>query len=64
MHKNLLEIIIETNSFTNKIQINHPNSNRFIAQEGHLNNTKDDDKTQNNDVDNSEDESHDELESS
>ena len=29
--ENLIKTISETDSFTNKIQINHSNSNRFIA---------------------------------
>ena len=61
VHENLFKTISETDSFTNNTPIDHPNSNRFITQDDHFNNTKNYDETQYNDVDNSEDESHDEL---
>ena len=64
LHQNLLETISETDSFTNNIQINQPDSNRFTAQDVHFNNTEDDNETQSNDVDNFKDESYHELDSS
>ena len=62
--ENLFNTINETNSFTTKIQINQFDSDRFIAQDDHFDNTGDEGKTQSNNVDNSEDESYDELDSS
>ena len=64
VHENIFETISETDSFTNKIQIDHANSNHFTVQNYHFNNTKDDDESQSNDVDNSENKSYDELDSS
>ena len=43
--ENLFKTISETDSFANKIQIDHSNSNRFIAQYDHFNNTKDDNES-------------------
>ena len=62
--KEIFKTIGETDSFTNKIQIHQPNSNRFIAQDDHFNNTKDDNETQSIYIDNFEDEGHNELDSS
>ena len=62
--ENLFETINETDLFTIKIQINHSDGNRFTAQNNHFDNTKDDGQAQSNDVDKSEDESYDELNSS
>ena len=64
VNENLLETISERDLFTNKIQLNHLISNRFTAQDDHFNNIEDDNETQSNDVNNSEDESHYELDSS
>ena len=63
MHENLFETISKTDSFTNKIQINQPDSNRFTAQDDNFNNNKDDDETQSNDVYNPDNESYNEIDS-
>ena len=52
MPENLFKTISETDSFTNKIQINHPNNIRFTPHD------------KSNDVNNSEDESYNKLDSS
>ena len=62
--ENLFKTINETDSFTTKIQIDQFDSDRFTAQDEHFNNTKDDDETQSNNVDNTEDESYNKLDSS
>ena len=62
--ENLFKTINATNSSTIKIQIKQFNSKRFTAQDDHFDNTKDEGQTQTNDVDNSEDESYNELENS
>ena len=64
VHENLFKTISETNSFANKIQINHSNSNHFTVQDNHYSNTKDDNEPQSNDMDNSEDDNYDELDNS
>ena len=64
MSENLFRTINETDSFTTKIQIDQFNSDRFTDQDDHFKDTKNEDQTQSNDVDNSEDESYDELNSS
>ena len=62
--KNLFKTINEKDIFTNKIQINRFNSDRFISQDDSSNDTKDDGWTWSNKTDNSEDESRNELDSS
>ena len=62
--ENLFKTINETDSFITKIQINTSDSNCFIARDDHFDNTKDDGQTRSNNVDNSEDESYDELDNS
>ena len=62
--EDLIEVINETDSSNNKIQVNHFDSNHSLVQDDHSNNNKDDGQTPRNDKDNSEDESHGELDSS
>ena len=62
--KDLIEAITETDSVTTKIQIDHFDSDPFTAQDDHINNTKDNGQTQCYGINNSEDESYDELDSS
>ena len=54
----------ETDSFNNKIQFNHFGSDHFTVQDAHSNNNEEDDQPHFNDENNSEDENHDELDSS
>ena len=64
MPEDLIEAISETNSYDNKIQIIHFNNNQAIVQDDHSNNHNEDSHTHINDKNNSEDESHNELNSS
>ena len=57
MPGDLIEIINEMDTSTTKIQINHFDSDHYIAQEDHFNNTQDDNQDHCDDIDNSEDES-------
>ena len=59
--KNLFKSINAQNTFTTKIQIDWFNSDRFIGQDDHFNDTEDDGQTWSNKVGNSEDESHNEV---
>ena len=43
--EDLIEVINKTNSFTNKIQVNHFDSYHFTAQYNRSNNNKDDSQT-------------------
>ena len=63
MSENLFKTINKKDTFTTKIQINRFDSDRFIGQDDHFNDTKDDGKTQSNKVDDSEHENHDEFNS-
>ena len=62
--EDLIKAINETDSFINKIQINHFCSDYSIAQDDHSNNNKDNGQTQCNIKDNSKDESYNKLDSS
>ena len=64
MSENLFKTINRTDSFTTKIQINQLDGDRLTAQDNHFDNVKDEGQTQSNDVDNSEDKSYNELDSS
>ena len=64
MFEDLIEVINETDSFTNKIKINHFDRDNFTAQDNHSDNHKDDSQTWCNDMDNFEDQSNDDLDSS
>ena len=59
--ENLPQTINEKDTLTTKIQIDWFDSDRSIGQDNHINFTKDDDQTWSNEVGNSVDESHDEL---
>ena len=61
MPENLFKTINEKDPFTTKIQIDQLDSDRFIAQDDHFDNLKDDGQTQSNNMDKSEDKSYDEL---
>ena len=61
--ENLFKTINDTDSFTTKIQINQFDGDRFTDQDDHFDDTENDGRTQGNKVDNSEDKSHDELDS-
>ena len=61
--ENQFKTINEKDIFTTKIRIDWFDSDRFIGQDDHFNDTKDDDRTQTNGVDNSEDENHNEVDS-
>ena len=59
--ENLFKSTNEKDPFTTKIQINRFDSDRFIGQDDHFDDTKDDGQTQSNKVDHFEDESHNEV---
>ena len=59
----LFNTINERDPYTTKIQIYRFGSDRFIAQDDHFDDTEDNGRTRSNKVGNSEDESHDELDS-
>ena len=61
--ENLFKSINEMDTYTTKIQINRFDSDYFIGKDDHFNDTKDDGWTQSNEVDDSEVESHDEVDS-
>ena len=61
MLKNQFKTINENDPFTTKIQIDRFDSDCFIAQDDHFYDTKDDGLTRSNKVNNSKNESHDEL---
>ena len=50
-------------TFTTNIQFNRFDNDRFIGQDDHFGDTEDDGRTRSNEVDNSEDKSHDEVDS-
>ena len=58
---NLFKTISQKDSFTTKIQIDQFDSDRFIGQDDHFNDTKDDSQLQSRKVNNFEDKSHDEV---
>ena len=64
MPKDLIETINVMDIFTINIQIDHFDSDHYTTQEDHFDNTQDDNQAQCDDVDNSEHESYDELDSS
>ena len=64
MSKKLSKTINETDSLTTNNQINQFDRNRVTAQNDHFDDTKDEGRTGSNDVDNSKDESYNELDSS
>ena len=59
--ENLFKIINETDSFTTKIQIDQFDSDSFIVQDDNFKNTKNENQTQSNNVDNSEDKSYNKI---
>ena len=60
--EDLIKAISETDSYDNKIQVNHFDRDHSIVNDDHSNNNNDDDgRTHFNDDNNSEDESYDEL---
>ena len=61
--QNLFKTINEKDVFTTKIQIDWFDSDHFIGQDDHFNDTTDDSRAQSIKGDNSEDISHDELDS-
>ena len=54
---------MKTNSFSNKIKIDHFDSDHFIAQDNHFDNNKHGGQIWCNDMNNSDDQSYDELDS-
>ena len=62
--EDLIKTMDKTDSSDNKIQTNHFNSNQSIVWDNHSNNNNNDSQTSSNDKDNSEDGSHNELDSS
>ena len=62
--EDLFEAINGTNSFNNKMQVDHFGRDQFIVQDDHSDNNKDNCQTQCNKEDNFEDESYDELDNS
>ena len=63
MSENLFKTINETDSFTTKIQIGQFDSDRFIGQDDHFDDTEDDGQTQSKEIYISVDESHNEFDS-
>ena len=62
--EDLIKTITETDSFNNKIQTDHFDSDHFTVQDDHFNNNEDEGQTHFNDENNSEDENYDELDNS
>ena len=60
----LIEAINKMDTFTNKIQINYFDSDHYIAEEDHFDNTQNDNQEHCDDTDNSEHERYDELDNS
>ena len=60
----LIKTINEKDSFTTNIQINHFDSDHYTTRKDHFENTQDYNQAQCDDMDNSEHESHNELDSS
>ena len=64
MSEELIETLNEMDTFTTNIKINHFDSDHYTAQEDHFDNNQDDGQDKCDDVDNSEHESYNELDSS
>ena len=62
--EDLIEAINKINTFTNKIQINHFDSDHYTAQHDHFRNTQDDNQEHCDNMDNPEHESYNELDNS